>query len=375
MKVILVDDEPIALEVLEFMLSSYKDIKVVGSYTKHLDALEGIKKEKPHAIFLDIEMGDMNGLEVAEIFLRELDTVEIVFVTAYSQYAVDAFEVNAIDYLLKPIQGKRLLKAVERLREKTKENNTDRNEGNIIHNKLRVYSFGGFQVLDNVGNPLAWRTKKAKELFAYLWYKNERLISKDSIIEYIFPDKDMEKASTLIHTTVYQIRKALENLGYSNGIIYIDESYQLNVPLTSDLEELRNMIGLRICNDNDIMKILKIYKGDFLVEGYNWGIESQQMYKELVFGMLERFSENQIENEMFSLILKVSLDKAHEIDPFNEDIARMMLQYYGRQNNRHGLEVFFNNYVERLWKEMNLKPMESTIDIYNKYKEGFYVYK
>lgn len=371
MKAILIDDEPIALEVLELMLSSYEDINIIGKYTKHVDVLESIKEEKPDVIFLDIEMGDMSGLELAEIFTRELDKVEIIFVTAYSEYAVDAFEVNAIDYLLKPIQEKRLLKAVERLKVKIKETNIEKDKQNDLNSKLKVYSFGGFQVLDNMENPLSWRTQKAKELFAYLWYKKDRPVSKDLIIENVFPDKDIEKASTLIHTTIYQIRKGLERLGYLNGIIYIDECYQLNIPLTSDLEELNNMIGLKICNDDDIMKIFKIYKGDFLVEGYHWGMESQQMYKDLVLGILERFARNHIENQRFSLISKVSLDKAYEIDPFNEDIARMIVHYYGKQNNRSSLEVFFNNYSERLWEEMNLKPMESTVNVYNKYMEGF----
>lgn len=369
MKAILIDDEPIALEVLELMLSSYKNINIIGKYTKYADALESIREEKPDVIFLDMEMPDMNGLEVAEIFIRELNKVEIIFVTAYSEYAVDAFEVNAIDYLLKPIQGNRLLKAIERLKEKTRENNIGKSEEEGLRDKLKVYSFGGFQVIDNMENPLSWRTQKAKELFAYLWYKKDRLVSKDLIMEYIFPDKDIEKASTLVHTTIYQIRKALERSGYSNGIIYIDESYQLNIPFTSDLEELNKMIGLKICNDDDIIKILKIYKGDFLMEGYNWAMESQQMYKELVLGILERYARNYIENQKLSLILKMSLDKAHEIDPFNEDIARMMVHYYGKQNNRSSLEIFFNNYSEKLWEEMNLKPMESTLNIYNKYME------
>ena len=116
MKTILIDDEPMALEVLANLLPAYEDLDIVGRYTNPLDALEKIKITEPDIIFLDIEMGNMNGLELAQVFMAELPKVEIVFVTAYSQYAVDAFELNAIDYLLKPIQEKRLIKAIERLR-------------------------------------------------------------------------------------------------------------------------------------------------------------------------------------------------------------------------------------------------------------------
>ncbi len=104
MRTILVDDEPIALEMLASLLLSYDDIEIVGSYTDPTIALKEIRNTKPQVIFLDIEMGRMNGLEASEAFISVDDTFEIVFITAYSQYAVDAFEVNAIDYLLKPIQ-------------------------------------------------------------------------------------------------------------------------------------------------------------------------------------------------------------------------------------------------------------------------------
>lgn len=110
MKTILIDDEAMALEVLQQMLSPYKEIEILGSYTDYKEVIQDLKKIKPELVFLDIEMPEINGLEVAEIIMGEVEDVEIVFVTAYSQYAVDAFEINAIDYLLKPIQEKRLAK-------------------------------------------------------------------------------------------------------------------------------------------------------------------------------------------------------------------------------------------------------------------------
>lgn len=369
MKTILIDDEPIALEVLEHMLSAYDDINIIGSYTRPADALKSIKEEKPDIIFLDIEMGDLNGLKLAEIFMRELDKVEIVFVTAYSQYAVEAFEINAIDYLLKPIQEKRLFKAIERLREKTKENYIENKS--INSNQLKVHSFAGFQVLDSMGNPLTWRTQKSKELFAYLWWKKEKPVSKTVIMEIIFPDKDPERARTLLHTTIYQLRKGLEKLGYLNGIIFFDESYQLNIPVISDLDKLNKIIGLRRYNDEDIIEVLKIYKGDLLEEGYHWGMEVQQRYRALVLKIIERYARNQIENKKFNVILKMTLDKAFEIDPYDETIVEMMIHYYGKQRNIYSLVTFFNDYSDMLWKEMNLKPMESTVDIYKKYIESF----
>lgn len=368
MRVILIDDEPLALDLLRLMLSSYEDVDVVGSYTKAFDALKGIKKTQPDVIFLDIEMGQINGLELTELLMEELDTVEIVFVTAYSQYAVDAFGINAIDYLLKPIQEKRLSKTIERLREKTKEDYGT----HILDNRLKVNSFGVFEVLDCTNNPLIWRTQKSKELFAYLWNKKERAVSKMLIIETIFPDKDLDKATTLLHTTIYQLRKNLEKLGYSNGIIYFNDSYQLDVPIKSDVQELNKVLSSKKYNDEDIKEVLKIYRGDFLEEeGYHWAMEVQQIYKDIVFNILEKYAKVELECERLTSLLNASLAKIHKMDPFNERVAKMMIHYYGKQSNRSSLESFFNNYVENLWEEMSLKPMVSTIDLYRRYMENF----
>ena len=368
MKTILIDDEPIALEVLEHMLAPYEEINIIGKYTKYTDALESLKYQKPDLIFLDIEMGEMNGLELAEVFIRQLDKVEIVFVTAYSEYAVEAFELNAIDYLLKPIQENRLLKAIERLKGKVRIGNVERRGKG--QNKLKVHSFGGFQVTDNQGNPLAWRTQKSKELFAYLWDEKDRPVTKDSIIEDVFPDREMEKATTLLHTTIYQIRKNLERLGYSNGIIFSDESYQLNIPTTGDRDELNKIISQGRYNHEDIKAILWMYKGDFLEEGYLWAIEKQQRYRQIIFAILEKFARDQVEKNRLDLIVKVSLDKAYEMDPLNESIVETMVDYYGKRSEMHNLENFFHNYKQELWDEMNLKPIRNIIDTYNKYMDS-----
>lgn len=364
MKVILIDDEPIALELLSRMLSFYEDVDIVGSYANPFDALGEIGKTQPDAIFLDIEMGSINGLEFAEVLIEKLATVKIVFVTAYSQYAVDAFEVNAIDYLLKPIQEKRLTKTIERLKEEIGGNL----KPDIFDNKLKVISFGGFQVLDSMDNPLAWRTQKSRELFAYLWSKKDRAVSKMSIVEDIFPDRDFDKTITLLHTTIYQLRKSLERLGYPNGIIYFNDSYQLDLPIESDIEKLNKVLDHKEYNHKEIKEILEIYKGDFLEEeGYHWAIEIQQRYRDIVFNILEKFTKNELKKGRLSSIMKFCLDKIYELDPFNEDVAKMLIHYYGRQSRRASLERFFNGYEENLWNEMNLKPMKSTIELYKKY--------
>lgn len=112
MKAIIIDDERLARQELKNLLSSYSEIQVVGEANNAETAIESIKQLKPDVIFLDIQMPGKNGFEL----LEEISGVpEVVFVTAYDEYAIRAFEVNALDYLLKPVQSNRLAETVKKI--------------------------------------------------------------------------------------------------------------------------------------------------------------------------------------------------------------------------------------------------------------------
>ena len=115
MRTILVDDEYYALEELEYFLSSYNHINIIGKYINPLEAIEEIKRKAPEAIFLDIKMTELGGFNVAEEVLSFNENIKIVFASAYDEYAIKAFEINALDYVLKPFSKERLDITVHRL--------------------------------------------------------------------------------------------------------------------------------------------------------------------------------------------------------------------------------------------------------------------
>lgn len=121
---LIIDDEKLARELLREFLETFPQIEIIGECNKGTDAVEQINKLKPDMIFLDVQMPGMNGFDV-------LDEIEhepyVIFTTAYDQYAIKAFERNAVDYLLKPLDQERFKLAVERAlkRKKMEEGNLE----------------------------------------------------------------------------------------------------------------------------------------------------------------------------------------------------------------------------------------------------------
>jgi len=151
MKALIVDDERLARTELKRLLASFKEINVVGEAVNADDALEKIQELKPDLLFLDIQMPGKTGFDM----LEELDAVPtVIFVTAYDEYALKAFEYNALDYLLKPIEPKRLEETVNKLIEKKRKKTIGELDKDFLSEDDQVFVKDGekcwFVKLENV---------------------------------------------------------------------------------------------------------------------------------------------------------------------------------------------------------------------------------
>src|SRR5919204_1284805 len=130
LRAVLVDDEQLARDELGYLLGQVGGIEVIGQAGNGVEALTTIDRLQPDVVFLDIQMPGLTGFEVARQMVDRRAASHIIFVTAYDQHAIEAFEVNAVDYLLKPVDPTRLEVAVDRARRRiTSERvpETDRN--------------------------------------------------------------------------------------------------------------------------------------------------------------------------------------------------------------------------------------------------------
>jgi two-component system, LytTR family, response regulator len=115
MRVAIIDDEPLAREGLRLMLAAHADLQVAGEAGNGRDGLALVQAERPELILLDVHMPEMSGLEMAAALPEDL-SIAVVFITAFDEYAVRAFDVHALDYLVKPVSEERLALALERAR-------------------------------------------------------------------------------------------------------------------------------------------------------------------------------------------------------------------------------------------------------------------
>ncbi len=271
MKAIVIDDEPLALESMARMLER-TGVEVAASFQNPLDALNSEWWSGVEAAFVDIDMPGMNGLELAARLQTHYPRLDIVFVTAYDQYAVQAFEIAAADYLLKPLRLGRLETTLERLRQNRPHPQTAMEEPLPV--LCCMYDLGIERAGGKV-HKISWRTSKAKELFAFLLYTREKTVSKEHLQDQFWPELDADKATANLHTTVYQIRQMLKTEKIPVQILYTGGRYRMEMSgVRLDTERWENELDQAVMNRDERQTyrlLLEGYRGDYLQsDGYLW---------------------------------------------------------------------------------------------------------
>lgn len=270
MNILIVDDEIDTLNEINFYVKQHEDFNCLVTCTNPLQALEEAEKAQFDAALLDIEMPVMNGLELAEKLFNILPEIKIVFITAYNSYATEAFDVNAIDYVLKPIRKERLTRALDRIVRKSKNDIKQKSD----KPRLVIHTLGKFVV--KIGEEvIKWNRKKSAELFAYLLENREMPIHKEKLCDLLWPDLEPKKALVNLQSTIYSIRKILREYdSHGVNIKYIGDNYLLSVKdVYIDIVEFENTLGQALDLDDKsfLKKVLNSYKEDYLEEeGWLW---------------------------------------------------------------------------------------------------------
>lgn len=218
MNILALDDERLILDdMLAELVKVFDEDEIVGFETaeaamNYANDLEAHGATLDYA-FVDINLRGITGIEFAKKLKDVQHETKIVFCTAYSEYAYDAYKMHASGYLLKPVEAAQIVETLEAI------DKDWRNSENIAPKDIRVQTFGNFDVfIDN--KQVAFQREKAKELFAYLIDRNGAAITTGEIVSILWEDRPSDKTTlNQAHTIISSLKKTLKELGAGNIII------------------------------------------------------------------------------------------------------------------------------------------------------------
>lgn len=223
---IIIDDEPLAIGIIKSYCEDVGGLHVIGTFTNPLDATNILSKEKIDLVFLDIEMPQINGID----FLKTIDQKPLfIFTTAYPQYAIDGFELNAVDYLVKPIRFARFVKAINRAKELFELRNISKTKAG------------------NVTSASGSTTSSDEFIFVKSEYDNIKIKLED--IKYIQGLKDYLKIHTQESKPILTLMsfKSIESKLPTSNFLRVHRSFIVNVSSIDSIQRSKIVIdGIRI---------------------------------------------------------------------------------------------------------------------------------
>jgi len=361
------DDEPLALLNMEKKLNGFDSIEVVKAFTTVKELLAEGPNLDFQVAFLDVEMPGMNGLEVAQLLKEWNKNIYIVFVTAYRDYAVQAFEIYSLDYLLKPISKARLETTINRIQELF---HPERESLPILNkSSITIQCFGGF-VVSCGDKAVHWRTVKTKELFAFLFSNLNNHIPRDTLIDALWGETDYKKARVHLHTTVSYLRTTLSTLGYSEVIQYANGCYILQLGNfqcdAHDLEQiLNNKMETRKLDVEKAEALIQSYQGEYMATlDYPW-ITSKANFMNnqftlLLHDLVEHYTAiHDVKKREHILLL------ALEHNPYSDKTIQKLMQHYIDEDNRASAVKVYNKFRGTLLSDLGILPNLETTELFN----------
>ncbi|WP_276356863.1 response regulator [Cohnella caldifontis] len=361
-RVMIVEDEKPILDLMDRLVSRHPALEVAGAFVSPLEALDRAAELKPDAAFLDVEMPKMGGIQLAEKLKALDDEMQIVFTTAYPDYAVDAFRVSAVDYLLKPVTPDALERIVARLAK----NHARRSAPQPVREPEGgpfVRCLGTFETRGRDGTLVNWPTRKTEELFAYFLAYPKRQAGKWQLADLLWPDLDEDRGLHNVHNTVYRLKKTLKDAGIEADLQLTNEGYRLQMPPEfSDLEQVRSYMDRTDAIDErnaaEGLKLLRSCTGSLYAgKDYLWSVGMEievsaelaslcRMLTKHYLGVSDRTSAKET--------LRFYLSAA----PLHEDLTRELLQLYAEDGETEPFRTLYGQYAARMESELGVEPSE-----------------
>lgn len=356
MKAVLIDDELPCLTELAFLLRKYPDIEVTGLFSSAAEALDKMECLRPDAVFLDIDMPRMNGLELALRIQALCAGVVVVFVTAYPQYALDAFKVYPLDYLLKPVKEARLDACVDHLR----------GQYALLHpagepDRIHIQCFGSFRV--DCGHEIRWGTHRVREMLLYLIGRRGAAATRDELAETLFSGLSGKSMANNLYVTLYRLRNVLAELNRGGNALRLTDDCALSVaPGVCDYTDFMDFAqrngSITEKNAVEAARALHACAGPYLEnEGFEWAAEAagivEEEYERIALGLAGvHLNAGRLPEA------EAALNRLIARNPLCDEGYALLLELHMRGGNRAAYAALYEQYDRMLRKEFRLKPKE-----------------
>ncbi len=355
MKIWLIDDELPCLDELAWLLGQYPDLEISGMETNPLKGMEEMTLRPPDAVFLDIDMPRFDGLELALRIQEKCPGVIVIFVTAYAQFALEAYKAHPLDFLLKPVKQTRLSDCVGHLR---RHYALLHPEGSVKRG-LNVRCFGTFEMTCSMR--IKWGTRRVRELLLYLIGKNGFPASKSELLGALFGGQDDKNAVHNLYVTIYRLKSLLDMIDPERSLLRLTADNVLILSpgvcdFTDFMRFARENSVITKANAPEAMRMLGLYRGRYLEkESYEWAIEreseAQAEYERIALGLGSFYIAAgrlpEAENVLSALLLGNALcEEAHTL------LLDMALQ----TSSREAYLTRYEQYARIMKNELRLKP-------------------
>ena len=260
MKILCVDDEPLALQMLELSIQKARPEAEVIGFEEPGDLIDEAKENGCDIAFLDIHMSEMDGVEAAKRLKQINPKMNIIFVTGFSEYTGDAMRLHASGYIMKPVNKDKVAAELDDLRFPIVP------KSNAL---LKVQCFGNFDVFTPDGKPLHFERSKAKEVFAYLVHRHGSSCTKKEIAAALFEDMPYDnKQQIYLQKIVSAMVKGLKEVGAEKVINKTYNNMSVNVDLL-DCDYYRfKELDAGAVNAYECEYMNQYYWADFLYNGF-----------------------------------------------------------------------------------------------------------
>ncbi|WP_221414175.1 response regulator [Paenibacillus sp. 598K] len=364
MRVILVDDEELPLKRLKRMLSVYADIQICGVFHNPAEALDYTAVHPVDAAFLDITMPGLSGLQLANR-LRELrPALACVIVTGYDEYAVQAYDTDILDYVVKPVTEERLARTLQRLRRQLLADDQahplPQPQSQLQGTRLSIRLLGGLEISSGGSRrePVKLRSPKTLELLALLVC--HRTISREEVADTLWRDLGPDKAWKNLNTTLYYIRRAtsegglLPFLSTEGNMLHIDpaavecDMYEFEA-LLQEAREIGDF------SDDQLRRMDRLYREGGLLKGrmYEWATERARRLEHEYAAMLEAAARSKGTEPLRALQL---YERLLQLDELREDIHREVIRLYVAMDRQSEARRQYRLLAQLLDRELGAPP-------------------